>query len=121
VPVVYGVARSIEIASGMAAAAAALGTLALGRLQPSWLGTGLFVASLALAARVYGGLFRARARVQRPEALAAHKLLVVERLLLAGAFTAARAPCLAAGLLGVAIPISAVLQARMRDRHEQTS
>jgi hypothetical protein len=88
-------------------------------LRPSRAAVTLFGAASALDLIVYPPLVAAGGQLQRRQALTAHKVLVVERLLLSAAFVAARAPRLALILAATTVPISAGLQALMRDRHEQ--
>jgi 4-hydroxybenzoate polyprenyltransferase/geranylgeranylglycerol-phosphate geranylgeranyltransferase len=119
VPVVYGVPRSVDIASAMAAASCGLSLVTLLVVRPYRVAVVLFAAAAALATGVYGQLLLKRRRLIRPEALNAHKWLVAERLILMSAFTACRAPRLAVVALSSSLPASMILQLKMRDRHER--
>jgi 4-hydroxybenzoate polyprenyltransferase/geranylgeranylglycerol-phosphate geranylgeranyltransferase len=118
VPVVYGVGRAVQIAAALAGMALILGLSSLQRSRAGRLALALFGAASAVDVVVYGNLLLRRGAVTRTEALGAHKLLVLERNLLACAFIAVRAPKLAVSLLSVAAPLSLVLQSKMRNRHE---
>jgi 4-hydroxybenzoate polyprenyltransferase/geranylgeranylglycerol-phosphate geranylgeranyltransferase len=119
VPVVYGRSPAVRIAVGLAGLSWSLALATLAVVRPSRVAVALFGAATLLDLLVYPRLVALGAKVRRPQALTAHKLLVVERLVLSAAFIAARAPRLALLLTATTVPISAVLQARMRDRHEQ--
>jgi hypothetical protein len=62
-----------------------------------------------------------RRRITRAPALTAHKVLVLERIVLSASFVAVRAPKLALWLVATTAPLSLGLQALMRDRHERTT
>lgn len=119
VPVDYGVARAIKIATALAALAWALGLTTLAMVRAGRVALALFGTASLLDLVVYPPLLGADCRVDRGQALSAHKVLVVERLLLSAAFIATRAPKLSLLLTGISIPVSVALQAIMRDRHEQ--
>ena len=120
VPVVYGLALAVDIACALALAWVALGVALLAMARPSPLAPVLFAAALALDARIYVPLWTARATVSRRQALAAHKYLVAERLIVMSAFIAIYAPAaVALGLLAVTLAASLGSQALLRDRYEQ--
>jgi len=120
VPVVYGVARSVDIAAILALCWIVIGCALIIVVRPGGLALALFIAAVALAARVYAPLWATRATVSRPRALSAHKYLVVERLVLMSAFIAAYAPAaMALGLLAATLAASIGSQILLRDRHER--
>ncbi len=119
VPVVYGLASAVRLAVGLALAWIVLGLLLLAGLDPAPLALVFYGLALVVAAPVYQSLWTARQAATRALALRAHKRLVAERLLLAGAFVAVYAPWLAALLLLVLLPASLGLQAVLRDRYEE--
>jgi len=120
VPVVYGVARSVDIAAVLALCWIVIGCALIIVVRPGGLALALFIAAVALAARVYAPLWATRATVSRPRALSAHKYLVVERLVLMSAFIAAYAPAaMALGLLAATLAASIGSQILLRDRHER--
>jgi 4-hydroxybenzoate polyprenyltransferase/geranylgeranylglycerol-phosphate geranylgeranyltransferase len=121
VPVIYGVSRAVEIASALASLSLMFALASLWRMRPGRVALVLFVGGAALDIGVYRQLLVRGAHVTRAQALAAHKLLVLERNLLSSAFLAARAPKLALSLVSITAPVSLVLQALMRDRHERSS
>jgi 4-hydroxybenzoate polyprenyltransferase/geranylgeranylglycerol-phosphate geranylgeranyltransferase len=120
VPVVYGVVRAVEIASGLAWCWAILGSLLMRLLHPAPLALALFVGALLIAVAVYAPLWAGRKSVSRRQALNAHKYLVVERLVLMSAVIAADAPAPAAlGLLAATLVASIGSQVLLRERYER--
>lgn len=120
VPVVYGLARALDIAAGLAVCWVVIGGALMVALRPSALAPALFVAALILAVWVYIPLWLARRGATRAMALGAHKYLVAERLVLMSAFIAAYAPpAVALGLLVFALALSLGAQALLRDRYER--
>lgn len=120
VPVVYGTRRAAAIACALALAWLAPAVALLVLLRPGALAVALFAAAMALDILVYGRLWLARARVTRPAALAAHKYLVVERVVLMGAYIAVfSAPGAALGLLAAVLVATLGSQVLLRDRHER--
>ena len=120
VPVVYGVARSVDIAAILALCWIVIGCALFGIIHRGPLDLVLYACALGLAGNVYIPLWRKRATVSRPQALSAHKYLVVERLVLMSAFIAAYAPAaVALGLLAATLAASIGSQILLRDRHER--
>ncbi|HLZ22750.1 MAG TPA: UbiA family prenyltransferase [Ktedonobacterales bacterium] len=120
VPTVYGLALAVDIACGLALTWIILGAALMAALRPSLLGATLFAVAVLLAVYVYVPLWLTRATVSRKHALAAHKYLIAERLILVSAFIAVYAPAPAAlGILVAALVASLVFQALLRDRYEQ--
>lgn len=120
VPVVYGVARAACIAAGLAFAAAVASCALMLLLRPSPLAWALFLGALIVAGSVYLRLAVGRADLTRGRALAAHKYLVVERLLLFNAFVAVYLPVAASlTLLAGTLAASVGAQMLLRDRHER--
>jgi len=120
VPVVYGVARSVDIAAMLALCWVVIGCALFAIIQRGPLDLVLYAWALGLAGSVYIPLWRKRTQITRPRALTAHKYLVVERLVLMCAFIAAYAPAaVALGLLAVTLAASIGSQILLRDRHER--
>ncbi len=120
VPVVYGLAAAVDIACALALAWIALGIALLAVTQPSALAPVLFAVALALDAWVYVPMWAARAHVSRRQALAAHKYLVAERLIVMSAFIAVYTPAaVTLGLLAATLAASLGSQALLRDRYEK--
>jgi 4-hydroxybenzoate polyprenyltransferase/geranylgeranylglycerol-phosphate geranylgeranyltransferase len=120
VPVVYGLATAVRIAGLLTVAWLALGTSLVVLLRPNCFAAGLFAAGVLLAVGVYGDLWRARHRVTRPGALRAHKVLVLERLLLMSGIIAVFTPAwVTLALLGTSVTATLVSQAVLRNRGEQ--
>ncbi len=120
VPVVYGVGRSSRIASTLAALAMLSGAGLFVLLRPGALAWALFAIALALDARIYGALLLRGNALKRPEALAAHKWLVGERLTLVCAVIATGASAaVAVGLLAATLAATYAAQALLRDRYER--
>lgn len=120
VPVVYGLALAVDIACALALVWIALAIALLAVSRPSPLAPVLLVAALVLDARVYAPMWIARASVSRRQALAAHKYLVAERLIVMSAFIAIYAPAVVAlGLLAGTLAASLGSQVVLRDRYER--
>lgn len=120
VPVVYGVEWAAGLAATLALGAAIASVALMLVLHPSPLAWVLLCGALALAASVYPRLVRGRAGLTRGRALAAHKYLVVERLLLFDAFIAAYVPpAVALTLLIGTLLASLGAQIVLRDRYER--
>ncbi len=118
VPVVYGVPRSVDVVIALVVGWMAL-ALALARsLRPNPASRALLAASLSLALRVYADLLIHRSCVTRPRAIAAHKYLVAERLVLTSSLVAAYRVRAALWLLGASLAATLLSQALLRDRYE---
>jgi 4-hydroxybenzoate polyprenyltransferase/geranylgeranylglycerol-phosphate geranylgeranyltransferase len=117
VPVVYGLPWAVTMSRVLALGAAVVGCILLAVTEAPILAWTLFAGALALAIRVYAGL---PAAPDRDHALAAHKVLVVERLLLFSALIAVYAPAaVALTLLAGTLGITLGSQVLLRDRHER--
>ncbi len=120
VPVVYGTMRAVEIGVGLGVCWVALGIVLQWALPPKPLALGLFVLALLLAIRIYAPMWWARRRITRGQALAAHKYVVVERLVLTAAFIAVYSLAwVALGLLAGTLLLSVGSQFLLRDRYER--
>jgi geranylgeranylglycerol-phosphate geranylgeranyltransferase len=123
VPVVYGLSRAVGLVCALVLAWLVLGGVLLAAARPG--GPGgmalvLFALAAALAARVYVPLWHDRHTVSRAHALAAHKYLIAERLILLSAFVAIYVPTpLALGILAATLAASLGAQALLRDRYER--
>jgi 4-hydroxybenzoate polyprenyltransferase/geranylgeranylglycerol-phosphate geranylgeranyltransferase len=122
VPVVYGLARAVEIVLGLVVAWVVCASVLLALVRPGALAWGLYGVALAIAAWVYVPLWVRRASLSRQRALAAHKYLIAERLVLLSAFIAVYAPPgVALGLLAGSLALSLGAQVALRDRYERQS
>lgn len=120
VPTIYGLAPAVDIACGLALGWIILGSVLMAVLHPSALGATLFAVAVLLAVYVYVPMWLARATVSRKRALAAHKYLIAERLILLSAFIAVYAPAaVALGILVATLAASLGFQALLRDRYEK--
>jgi geranylgeranylglycerol-phosphate geranylgeranyltransferase len=122
VPVVYGMGRAADIACWLALASGAFALFALSLLPGRGLLAGLFLlGAILIECRVYIPLARAREHVSRPQALAAHKALVYERLTLLCAFIAFFLPVPVVLLVFVGtVGVTAISQNLLRDRYERS-
>jgi geranylgeranylglycerol-phosphate geranylgeranyltransferase len=122
VPVVYGMGRAADIACWLALASSAFALCTLSLLPGRvWLAVLFLLGALLIVCRVYIPLARAHDQVSRPQAFAAHKALVYERLTLLCAFTAFFLPVpvvllVFAGTIGA----TAISQNLLRDRYERS-
>jgi geranylgeranylglycerol-phosphate geranylgeranyltransferase len=118
-PVVYGLRAAAWIAGALAAAwMLAAGALMIALRAGGW-ALALFAAAVALAVWTYGGLLASGGRVARTRALAMHKWLVAERILLTCAVIAVFVPAgVALALAALALAASLGAQALLRDRYE---
>jgi 4-hydroxybenzoate polyprenyltransferase/geranylgeranylglycerol-phosphate geranylgeranyltransferase len=120
VPVVYGLAPAIDIAALLAATWLIFAIGLMLAIPSTGLAIGLVSAGALLALWVYGSLWWARHHATRQMALRAHKVLVVERLLLMSGVIAVYAPGAAAlGLLAFTSLATVVSQVLLRDRGER--
>ena len=119
-PVVYGLARASMIACLLALCSTALALLLFWRLLPRRrLALVLYGTSLAVALRVYVRLWRERHTVTRGQALAMHKALVVERLLLVGGIIGTALPArITLAVLATVLAATTSAQTALRDRYE---
>jgi 4-hydroxybenzoate polyprenyltransferase/geranylgeranylglycerol-phosphate geranylgeranyltransferase len=122
VPVVYGLARAVEIVLGLVVAWVVCASVLLALLRPPPLAVALYGAALVIAAWVYVPLWRRGTSLSRQQALAAHKHLIAERLVLLSAFIAVYVPVgVALGLLAGTLALSLGAQLALRDRYERQS
>jgi geranylgeranylglycerol-phosphate geranylgeranyltransferase len=120
VPVVYGVAKAVAIATGLAVCWLALGCVLLALLRPNPLALALFVLGVGITVRVYAPMWLRRQAIARGQALSAHKYLVVERLVLVSAFIAVSASAVVTlALLAGTLIVSVGAQVALRDRYER--
>lgn len=119
VPVVYDLARAVDIACGLACAWIVLAGVLGGILPPRVLSLSLLALAVAIAIFVYAPLWANRTTLTRSQALTAHKHLVVERLFLLCAFIADYVPAeVVLGLLVATGLLTLGAQAWLRDRYE---
>lgn len=120
VPTVYGLAPAVDIACALALAWVATGCALLLALRPPVLAIALFAVAALLAVYVYVPMWLTRVTLSRKRALAAHKYLIAERLILLSAFIAVYASAGAAlAILVAALAASLGFQALLRDRYER--
>ncbi|HKV85763.1 MAG TPA: UbiA family prenyltransferase [Ktedonobacterales bacterium] len=120
VPVVYGLATAVDIVVSLVVSWVVAGIALAALVRPAGLAVALLLCALAIAAYVYAPLWWARRRVTRTQALAAHKYLVVERLVLMSGWIAVYAlASVALGVLAGALLLTVGSQALLRDRYER--
>ncbi len=119
VPVVYGIKRSIQISGFLSLSWMVFAVPMFFHYHDRWLAVGLFVASLVLTAVIYSVLFGYGENMTRKQALAAHKVMVIERLILAAAVAAIYGSALMVLLpLLFAATATQVAQIVLRNRYE---
>jgi geranylgeranylglycerol-phosphate geranylgeranyltransferase len=119
VPVAYGTPRAIEISGLLTLSWVAFALPLFLRYPDRGLAVTLFALSLLLTALVYLILLRRPKGPTRRQALAAHKVVVLERLVLSAAVAAIYAPAATVLLLlFVALAATQAAQALLRDRYE---
>ena len=122
VPVVYGIKRSIQISGLLSLSWIVFAVPMFVHYYERWLAVGLFAASLVLTAVVYSVLFGYGEDLTRKQALAAHKVTVIERLILTAAVAAIYGPALMVLLLLLSVSVAAqVAQVVLRNRYEFSS
>lgn len=119
VPVVYGQGRAATIACALAACWLAAACALLATTGDGVMPVVLVASAAALAVRAYAPLWRAGGGVTRAQALAAHKYLVAERLVLMSGVIALHAPVAAIALLIATLALTLGAQAALRDRYER--
>jgi 4-hydroxybenzoate polyprenyltransferase/geranylgeranylglycerol-phosphate geranylgeranyltransferase len=120
VPVIYGLAAAVDIVVSLVVGSVVAGIVLAALVRPGGLAAVLLLSALVIAVSVYAPMWRARRRVTRSQALAAHKWLVVERLVLMSGWIAVYAPlAVALGLLAGALLLTVGSQALLRDRYER--
>lgn len=119
-PVVYGLATAVHIVISLVMCWIVAGVALAVTLRPGGLSLALLLSALALAVGVYAPMWWRGRRLLRSQALAAHKYIVVERLLLMCGWIAVYASAaLALGLLAVSLALTVLSQALLRDRYER--
>ncbi|MBF6591170.1 MAG: UbiA family prenyltransferase [Ktedonobacterales bacterium] len=120
VPVVYGLVRAVWIVTALVLCWEVAGSVLMALPRPTPLALGLYIVALGIAAWVYVPLWLARRSVSRQQALAAHKYLIAERLVLLSAFIAVSVPAgVVIGLLAGSLAVSLGAQVVLRDRYER--
>lgn len=119
-PVVYGLATAVDIVVSLVLCWVVAGVALAGVLRPGGISLAMLVCALGVALYVYAPMWLRRRILRRAQALAAHKALVVERLLLMCGWIAAFAPAaVALGLLAATFALTVISQALLRDRYER--
>ena len=122
VPVVYGIPRSIRISGMLTLAWLALALPLFGYYQDREVSLALFAVALLMTGLAYFMLLAHQERLTREQALGAHKVVVIERLVLSAAVGALHGPVLLVLLLlVVAIAATQITQTLLRNRYEFTS
>ncbi|MFN2638132.1 MAG: UbiA family prenyltransferase [Gemmatimonadaceae bacterium] len=122
VPVVYGISRSVQISGLLTLSWLAFALPLFVYYHDRELSVALFAMTLMLTALVYFVLLRDRERLTRKQALGAHKLVVIERLILSAAVAAIYGQTMVVLiLLVVAIAATQIAQMALRDRYEFTA
>jgi 4-hydroxybenzoate polyprenyltransferase/geranylgeranylglycerol-phosphate geranylgeranyltransferase len=119
VPVVYGISRSVRICGLLTLSWLAFALPLFIHYHGRELSVVLFAVTLLLTALVYLMLLGHGERLTRKQALGAHKMVVIERLILSAAVGAIYGPALGMLLLlVVAIAVTLVAQMALRNRYE---
>jgi geranylgeranylglycerol-phosphate geranylgeranyltransferase len=119
VPVVYGVRRSITISGVMTLSWLAVAVPLFAYYHERTVSLGLFVVSLLMTGLAYYVLLAHRGALTREQALGAHKVVVLERLVLSAAVAAIFGPDLVVlVLLAVVLVATQVAQVSLRNRYE---
>ncbi|MBX6765010.1 MAG: UbiA family prenyltransferase [Rubrobacteraceae bacterium] len=119
VPVVYGVAGSVWISAALALVWLVIALLLFSYYHHSSVALGLFAVSFCIACAVFVLLLLNRHRLTRPQALAAHKAMVIERVILSGAIAAVHGPApVVIGVLVFVIAATELSQIALRNRYE---
>lgn len=119
VPVVYGLSRSVGIAGILTLSWMAFAVPLFIHYRDQGLAVALFAVAFLLTALVYTVLFGFRERLTRRQALGAHKVVVIERLVLGTAVAAIYGPPLPVlTLLILTIAATLISQALLRNRYE---
>lgn len=119
VPVVYGIKRSVQISGLLSLSWMVFAVPLFLHYYEHWLAVALFTTSLMLTAVIYSILLGYGNNLTRKQALSAHKVMVVERLILSGAVAAIFGPGLTVLLLTLgAIVLTLTAQSMLRNRYE---
>jgi 4-hydroxybenzoate polyprenyltransferase/geranylgeranylglycerol-phosphate geranylgeranyltransferase len=119
VPVVYGIFRSIQISGVLTCSWLAFALPLFVYYRGRGLSVALFVVALALTALIYSLLLRHRGSLTRKQALRAHKIMVIERLIVSAAVAAVYGPTLLVLLLLVVVTVATqIAQMALRNRYE---
>lgn len=119
VPVVYGIPRAVAISGLLTAAWLAFAGPLFFYHREQAAAAALFLVAALMVGFVQLMLLTNRARLTRQQALAAHKVIVVERLVLSGAVAAIYGPVwLVLSLLAATVVATQVAQALLRNRYE---
>lgn len=122
VPVVYGISRSIRISGMLTLAWLAFALPLFVYYRGREVSLALFAVSLLMTGLAYFMLLAHREALTRKQALGAHKVVVIERLILSAAVGTIYGPVfLVLLVLVVAITITLVAQALLRNRYEFAS
>jgi geranylgeranylglycerol-phosphate geranylgeranyltransferase len=121
VPVAYGIPRAIRICGLLALSWLAFALPLFVYYRDRELSFTLFVLALLLTGLVYSVLFGHRERLTSKQALGAHKVMVIERLILSAAVAAIYGSTLGVLLLLVVVTVvTQVAQMALRNRYEYT-
>ena len=119
VPVVYGISRAVWISDLLALAWLAFAVPLFFHYRGKEGATALFSLSLLITVGVFGTLFFYRKRLTRPQALSAHKAMVIERLILSAAVALLYGPAVVVlSLLAAVIAATEISQIILRNRYE---
>ncbi len=119
VPVVYGASRSIQISGLLTLSWLAFALPLFVHYRGRELSVALFAVALMLTVLVYSVLFGSRGKLTRGRALGAHKMMVIERLVLSAAVAAIYGSALVVVLLlVVTMAVTQIAQMALRNRYE---
>lgn len=119
VPVVYGLSRSVGIAGILTVSWMAFAAPLFIHYRDHEPAVALFAMSFLMTVLVYTVLFGSREGLSRRQALGAHKLVVIERLILGAAVAAIYGPPLTVlTLMILTLAATLISQALLRNRYE---
>ena len=122
VPAVYGIKRSVQISGFLTLSWMVFATPLFLHYYEHWVAATLFATSLALTAVIYSILLGYGENLTRKQALGAHKVMVIERLILSGAVAAIFGPVLTVLVLTLGtIVLTLTAQMVLRNRYEFSS
>jgi geranylgeranylglycerol-phosphate geranylgeranyltransferase len=119
VPVVYGVSRSILISGAMTSSWLAFALPLFVYYHERTVSLALFVVALLMTGLAYFMLLAHRGKLTREQALGAHKVVVLERLVLSAAVATIFGPTLVVlALLAAVLVATQLAQMSLRNRYE---
>jgi 4-hydroxybenzoate polyprenyltransferase/geranylgeranylglycerol-phosphate geranylgeranyltransferase len=122
VPVVYGLSRSVQTSGLLMLLGLSFSVPLFFHYRNREAALALFMGALLLITPTYYSLFANRKRLTRKQALGAHKVMVIERLILSAAVSVVYGSALVVlPLLAVTLAATQIAQLALRDRYELTT